>query len=335
MVSAPKPPKPPDPGETAAAQTGQNVATAIANQRMAMVDQYTPYGDLVYNQFGTYTMTDPNSGETYEIPLMRANTTLSPHQQGLLEKNQQFENLASDIGLEQTRMVGNLLSNPVDLGDTSIDKHLAGLWGPMYNEKWGRADEMLRNRLANQGIQAGTDAYRAEMQGFNDAKDRDWRNMMLGGRGQAIQQMLAERSTPLNEVIALLRGQQIRDPNFINTPVVQQPTTDFAGITQRAYDQQLAGWQAQQAQNSAMLGGLASLGATLGGWAFSDRRLKKDIKPVGKLDDGTTLYRYKLKGGGLTQLGVMAQEIEHTHPEAVAEVDGVKMVDYSALVEGL
>jgi hypothetical protein len=41
-------------------------------------------------------------------------------------------------------------------------------------------------------------------------------------------------------------------------------------------------------------------------------------------------------GGGLMQLGVMAQEAERRHPEAVAEMDGgYKAVNYSRLAEAL
>lgn len=47
-MCAPKMPAPPDPFQTAAAQTQTNIDTAIANNRMGMVDQVTPYGSLTY-----------------------------------------------------------------------------------------------------------------------------------------------------------------------------------------------------------------------------------------------------------------------------------------------
>jgi hypothetical protein len=68
-----------------------------------------------------------------------------------------------------------------------------------------------------------------------------------------------------------------------------------------------------------------SLGASL----FSDARLKEDIEPVGELYDGTNIYRYRYKGDDTPRIGVMAQEVEKTNPDAVIEVGGYKAVDYS------
>jgi hypothetical protein len=60
---------------------------------------------------------------------------------------------------------------------------------------------------------------------------------------------------------------------------------------------------------------------------FSDKRLKKNIKKVGKLNDGQPVYKYDY-GDGRTQLGLMAQDVEKSHPEAVGLSHGYKTVDY-------
>lgn len=68
---------------------------------------------------------------------------------------------------------------------------------------------------------------------------------------------------------------------------------------------------------------------------FSDRRLKDDIKPVGKLDNGLRVYSYRYKDDPeeIRRIGLMADEVEDVHPEAVATVPfgslaGMQMVDY-------
>lgn len=61
---------------------------------------------------------------------------------------------------------------------------------------------------------------------------------------------------------------------------------------------------------------------------MSDKRVKEDIEPVGKLDDGQTVYKYRIEGDPRFQIGLMAQDVEKVHPEAVGEVGGVKMVNY-------
>lgn len=61
---------------------------------------------------------------------------------------------------------------------------------------------------------------------------------------------------------------------------------------------------------------------------FSDERLKEDIEPVGSLYDGTNVYRYRYIGDATPRIGLMAQEVEKTRPDAVVEIGGYKAVDY-------
>lgn len=66
---------------------------------------------------------------------------------------------------------------------------------------------------------------------------------------------------------------------------------------------------------------------------LSDRRAKTGIKPVGKLDNGLTVYSYRYIDGGPTQIGVMAQDVERVKPDAVVEIGGLKHVNYDMAVE--
>jgi hypothetical protein len=89
------------------------------------------------------------------------------------------------------------------------------------------------------------------------------------------------------------------------------------------------------------LGGAAGLAGILGmtgafgpaGWMFSDARVKEDIKRVGETDEGLGVFTYRYAGDptGTHHMGVMAQEVEQVHPEAVADVGGVKAVHYGLL----
>lgn len=66
---------------------------------------------------------------------------------------------------------------------------------------------------------------------------------------------------------------------------------------------------------------------------FSDRRLKEDITPVGKADNGLTIYRYRYKGLPQFHLGFMADEVKDIHPEAVhTDASGFDMVNYALAV---
>lgn len=83
------------------------------------------------------------------------------------------------------------------------------------------------------------------------------------------------------------------------------------------------------------LGGASNAVSGIGSMIFSDERVKDDIEPVGKLYDGTNVYRYSYKGdpNKTTHVGVLAQEVEQTRPHAVREFGGVKAVDYGAATD--
>jgi hypothetical protein len=80
-------------------------------------------------------------------------------------------------------------------------------------------------------------------------------------------------------------------------------------------------------QNMAMFGSLMNAGGQLGSAAImaSDRRIKKDIKQVGK--DGVLglkTYEYRYKGepkDAPKRVGFMAQEVREVLPDAVEEID--------------
>ena len=57
--NAPDPPPAPNPYATAAAQTGSNVSTAIANTVMGNANVKGPLGSTKFNQIGTYDIEEP------------------------------------------------------------------------------------------------------------------------------------------------------------------------------------------------------------------------------------------------------------------------------------
>lgn len=79
------------------------------------------------------------------------------------------------------------------------------------------------------------------------------------------------------------------------------------------------------------MGGLLGGGLGAAAGLLSDRRFKTDIKAMGKLDNGLTVYRYRYKAGGPEMLGVMADEVKEVNPGAVQTVDGVDFVLYGRL----
>jgi hypothetical protein len=90
------------------------------------------------------------------------------------------------------------------------------------------------------------------------------------------------------------------------------------------------------AVGSAASGIGSGIGDALAGlFAFSDERAKENIRHVGKTHDGQNIYSFTYKGdpNQKTHIGLMAQEVEKRHPEAVGEHNGLKFVDYKAATD--
>jgi outer membrane immunogenic protein len=65
----------------------------------------------------------------------------------------------------------------------------------------------------------------------------------------------------------------------------------------------------------------------------SDRRLKRDVVLIARLDDGLGLYRYRYLWSDTIYVGVMAQEVALIHPDAIVRsgLDDYLRVDYSRI----
>lgn len=119
-------PKTPDPVKTAAAQTSQNVDTAVANAYLGNVNQYTPYGSRTYDQSGTYSWTDP-SGKTYNIPRFSMTETLDPRQQALQNEQTRAGTNTARLAADQSARLSGILGKPMNfngapqVGDPKFD----------------------------------------------------------------------------------------------------------------------------------------------------------------------------------------------------------------------
>lgn len=134
------------------------------------------------------------------------------------------------------------------------------------------------------------------------------------------------------------RGNQQQNQAEINAAVLQDQQAQTADLN--AIQDYLAltsgvggmfGVQSSRQSQSPGLLGMLGFGLQAAPLMFSDRRLKENVKKVGKTDDGLNVYTYNYKGNPLRHMGVMAQEVEKVKPGAVGEIGGFKAVDYGAL----
>ncbi len=256
-----KAPTPPDPKETASASTGTNIGTAVANSWLGNVNQIGPDGSKIRNQTGEQEYTDQYTGQAYKIPTFTETTTLSPAQQQLKDLGDKTQANLGQIGVDQSQKIGGLLGTNVDLNNEATEARLWELGSKRLEPRFEQDENALRARLANQGLQPGSMAYASEMRRLTESKNDARNQLLLSGRGQAVQEGLTERNQPLNEIIGLMNGSQVTMPQFgaVNMPNI--PTTDTAGIINKNYDQRLQASAYNNQQKQALLGGLMGLGS--------------------------------------------------------------------------
>lgn len=117
-------------------------------------------------------------------------------------------------------------------------------------------------------------------------------------RGGAIRSGLAAGGLPYSEATNEYVPEDISKP--MQPPKLQTPSTGPMKD------------QGMEDAKTAM-----QIASTIAAISASDRRLKDNIEPIGKLFDGQKVYRYNLKGDDEKRIGLMAQEVEKRYPDAV------------------
>ena len=202
------------------------------------------------------------------------------------------------------------------------------------------AGQQIGQNLFNQGIQGGQFSNAANQQMF--ANNVTNANLGNAAQQQQYNQAMTNYNMPLNTLSALRSGAQVQNPTFQNVP--QQATTsgaDLLGATTATGNYNLGTYNAQQAANSNLTGGLLGLGGTLGAASIlSDIRTKENIEPIGVANNGLTIYKFEYKpefkdlelAGHGVHYGFMAQEVEQVYPHAVYTLnDGYKVIDYGKI----
>lgn len=313
-----------DPKETAAAQSQMNRETAITQHGLNATNQVTPYGSLTYSQIGKW-----EDG----TPRYQAEQTLSPEMQALYGKYSGIANNLGDIGNTLTTNVKERYGQPFEFGNEATEARLFDLGSKRLNPRFAEQEDQLRTRLEQQGLKPGTPAWEAEMRSMNEGKNDAFNQLALTGRAQASNEMLTERNQGLNEMMALLSGTQVQNPNYVNTPNTPVSGVDYAGLVAQSDAAK------QQAYSDKMSGLFNLAGTVAGGWARggfpmpSDRRVKQpDAHIIGKADNGLNVWAYKYVGSSQWQIGFMADEVKKVHPDAVVNVGGIDHVRYDLAV---
>ena len=292
---------------------------------MNQTNQVSPWGTLTYDQTGSQTIIDPN-GKAVQVPRYTATTALTPEQQKIYDQSQQADINLSQIANQQSAKVGELLNDPFSFSNDDASQWAYDLASPRILKQQQQNQASLETQLVNAGIRRGTPQWDAEMSRLTNANSDQLNQLALTGRSQAFNEALAQRNQPLNEIIGLMSGTQIQNPNatFAQTPQSQVAGVDYTGLVNQKYQGQLQQYNAQMGALGGLFGGVASI--------FSDRRLKKDVKRIGTLENGLPWYEFRYvwdADDSPVKYGVMSDEVREIRPHAI-EVDasGYDKVNY-------
>ena len=202
------------------------------------------------------------------------------------------------------------------IGNSENDARNQAVWG---SEAAGRQESQLNfgqqmgqnQNNFNQSLQANQQNFGQAMQGSQYANQI---------RQQQLTEAMQKRGFSLNEMNALLSGQQVNSPQMPN--FAQGAAAQPAPIYNAAIDSASAANAANPL--NALIGAAGSVG---GAAIMSDRRMKTNIKRIGT-KGGYPWYSYNLKTDGSAHEGVMSDEIPR---EFVIDMGGIDLVNYGAL----
>lgn len=316
-----------------------------------------------------------------DIPQWERITTLSPAEQAKYDKTNQVQQKFLDIANSQAGRLETSLGQPLSFADipdnssgvlariladdgSASRSRVEDALSQRLNPQLDRDRAALENQLVNQGFTRSTEAFRNEMDSANrQSNDARLGIIAAGGQEQALQQQLmlqqlqaastnrerqiqermALRNAPINEISALLGQSQVNMPQFTPYQAGTIAGTPVGDYVYRSADIAQKNYQAELQANAATTGGLFGLGGSAFGalgsavgkgglFTLSDRRAKTDIAFAGTLRNGLPVYVYRYRGDDEEQLGLMADEVEALHPEAVREIGGFKHVNYELAV---
>lgn len=248
MGSKSKPPPAPDPAKVAAAQGAENRKTTQLNAAYNRPNQIGPYGESVsWSQNGT----DANGN-----PIFTQRTELGQLGQeaggGLAALGRQYFDRAGNLG---------------DLTSDSAFQQALQFGEANLVPRFDRQRLALEQQLRNQGLDPTSAAWQSRMNDNALQQNEALNDLALKAQGQMFGQGMQSRALGMSELQpgVSFMGQRAGNPQFTPFAGVSSAPVDVAGITQQGYQNQLAQYNANQAQNNAMWGGLAGIGGTIMG----------------------------------------------------------------------
>ena len=257
-----------------------------------------------------------NSGPKYDVNAalnQRQNTSSDLGNIKWNGKTRTFESSANDQARNNliSEGLGNLSLDPTNVQQAYYDQATR-----LLNNQFDRQRTSTDTNLINRGIQTGTEQYNQVMGDLQDRQNATLQDIA----NQAVYMGDANIGQKIGNINSLAGGRDI------NTLIGMDSGSNSA------YDDKYQSQVYNNAMRNERNANILATAGALGGLAFSDKKLKENLKSVGKLNNGLKVYvgNYKKETGLDTtpQLFLLAQEVQKKKPEAVQKKFGALAVDY-------
>lgn len=290
-------------GRTAQREAGAGLAEARAAELATMMQQAP-----AFRQFAQAL--SPEAQAQVEAAQMEAERARVAAQGVTPQEQRMYQQTARESAQMAGRLGGNAAIASEIMGRENV---LAQKRAQADAARMG-AFNMAQSFYTAPGLQALGNAPLSYQAGQNQL------NLGLGAIGSAVPQMI---NPDMGVNIGMQQRSMQQQANAANAAAGASRSSGLMGMF-GSIGAAVAPSLIKSAGPSLMKAGAAMLPAL-----FSDKRLKTDIKKVGKTNDGLPVYTYKYKGDDVTQMGVMAQDVEKKTPSAVRTLGGFKAVDYT------
>lgn len=286
----------------------------------------------------------PNQSNPY------ASVTWGMGPDGRPVQSTQFSGPMGELNQSLQQQAASAMGRPFDLsglpqaqsGSDAREQAINAAYGsatsrldPMFNQR----EEATRNRLLNQGLQPGSEAYNRELESLGRERTDAYNQALssaigqgtsagnaifqqgMQSRQQALEEALRQRGQAMGELQGMngLMGMQ----GFNSAGLAQGPNLLGAAGMQDSANMQR--WQQEQQRLADMYGAgtqLLGQGASMLPFFLSDERAKQDIQRLGvEVLPGVeaVAFRYQPEVGLDTgrHVGVLAQDVARVMPSAV------------------
>ena len=283
-----------------------------------------------------YNSVNQSAGQTAQTPFQTYGKNAAPVAPGYNDTNS--GTFVAPTNAEQAKGTSDINAATQPISGSDINSYLSPYLGDVLS-----STEALQNQ-SNQQQQAGqlgnaisSGAFGGDRTGIAAANLEGQQNLANSNviAGIANQGYNTALSTAEQEQQVGLAGGQAE----IGAGTVQQQTQQAQDtaeynqfLQQQSYPFQVDQFLANIAEGTGSLSGSTTTTTQPGGF-FSDKRLKRDIKKIGETYDHQDVVTYKMGEDKRTRIGLIAQDVEKKHPEAVGVAGGFKTVDYGKATE--